>query len=169
MIPALQEPSRSPLLQLHVFLFIFPAVGWKRFLLPRDTWTLWKVIITQEAAQRYRVSLIGLLLQRQAIRWWGAEKQQLIDNHCLSLKVNHTPQTLSHNGEWDGFLLVRPSYTDFPPARCSRPGLTLKCFQWQVAQASPLTNTFNCCWCDRERWDASHLFFLGPCFQSVYA
>lgn len=125
---ALQEPSRSPLLQLLVFLFIFPVVGWKRFLLLCDTWTLWKVIITRGAARQISHISHWSALWRQAIRCWGAEMQQLIDNHCLPLKVNHTPQTMSHHWEWGRLFTYMPFLNRFSPARFSQADPTPETF-----------------------------------------
>lgn len=95
---ALQEPC----VPVTCFPFHFPRGGMKKLLIA--AWHLnslkgyynmgggdgWGV-----GGWWYRISLIGLLWAGHAIWCWGAEIQQLIDNHCLPLKVNHTPQTTS--------------------------------------------------------------------------
>lgn len=116
---ALQEPSRSPPgalqePQCSSFLFSFsfsPAVGWKRFLLLRDTWTRWKVIITRGRRGRRRrdiayLSLVGfveagypmLALRNAAVNW------QSLSSPPPS-KVNHTPRRRPTAGNGSAFHL----------------------------------------------------------------
>lgn len=53
--------------------------------------------------------------------------QQLIDNHCLPLKVNHTPQTMSHGWERDGFSLTCTVLNRFSPAPFPQTHLGRRC------------------------------------------